>query len=83
MRLSVIAACCAALSLGACATSPAALVEGVKVLNDGCSRDIEAMITFAALMPASGTVKITKSCQPVADRSKVEPEGRSPPPGPS
>ena len=79
MRLSVIAACCAALSLGAC-QSPAVLVESVRVLNDGCDREVEATMTFATPMPPSGTVKITKTCRAASrvQAGAVVPVGPSP-----
>lgn len=79
MRLSVIAACCAALSLGAC-QSPAGLVEGVKALNDGCDREVEATMTFATPMPPSGSVKITKTCRAAGgvQAGAVVPVGPSP-----
>ncbi len=61
MKLRLTAAICAALSLGACA-NPVALVEGVRVLNDGCDREIKATFTFASPMPPSGTVEVFKRC---------------------
>ena len=77
MRLTVIAACCAALSLGACVSSPAALVEGVRALNDGCDRQVEAMMTFASPMPPSGTVKIVKTCRAARSAEAVDPAGEA------